>query len=206
MIHPRIEKFVVVPLVLLAGFAQAEVAEVAEVAEMTAAAEAAEAPATVAADPVVETAPSTAPVADELASLRQEVLELNRELFLLEEELLYPANTQVAVFLSMDVGEFFALDAVSLRLDDKEVANYLYTERELEALLRGGVHQLYLGNLRSGEHELVAVFTGQGPSERDYRRATSLTFDKGIGAAFLELQISDREARQQPEFLVRSWD
>ncbi len=153
-----------------------------------------------------EEAPSGAPVAEELASLRQEVLTLNQELFLLEEELLYPANTQVAVFLSMDVGEFFGLDSVSLRLDDREVANYLYTERELDALLRGGVHQLWLGNLRSGEHELVAVFTGQGPSARDYRRATSLVFDKGIGAHFLELQISDRAARQQPEFLVRSWD
>lgn len=147
-----------------------------------------------------------APVADELAALRQEVLELNQELFLLEEELLYPANTQVAVFLSMDVGEFFGLDSVLLRVDDEVVANYLYTERELDALLRGGVHQLYLGNLRSGEHELVAVFTGLGPSERVYRRATALTFDKGIGAHFLELQISDRAARQQPEFLVREWD
>lgn len=149
---------------------------------------------------------TAAPVAAELATLREEVLELNRELFLLEEELLYPANSQVAVFLSMDVGEFFALDSVTLRLDDKEVANYLYTERELDALLRGGVQRLYLGNLRSGEHELVAVFTGKGPSARDYRRATSLEFDKGIGARFLELQISDRAARQQPEFVVRSWD
>lgn len=200
MIHPRIERLVVLPLLLLAGLVQAEVAETNDVAQ------AAEAPAMAGADAVAQAPASTAPVADELASLRQEVLELNRELFLLEEELLYPANTQVAVFLSMDVGEFFGLDSVSLRLDDREVANYLYTERELEALLRGGVHQLYLGNLRSGEHELVAVFTGQGPSERDYRRATSLTFDKGIGAHFLELQISDREARQQPEFLVRSWD
>ena len=151
-------------------------------------------------------AATPAPIAEDLAALREEVLTLNQELFLLEEELLYPANTQVAVFVSMDVGEFFALDSVSLRLDDKEVANYLYTDRELQALLRGGVHQLYLGNLRSGEHELVAVFTGQGPSSRDYRRATSVSFDKGIGAHFLELQISDVQARQQPEFLVRSWD
>lgn len=143
---------------------------------------------------------------EELESLRDQLLQLNRELFLLEEELLFPANTQVAVFLSMDVGEFFALDSVELRIDDRAVSNYLYTEREVDALHRGGVQQLYLGNLRAGDHELVAVFTGKGPNDRDYRRATQLAFVKGIGARFLELRISDSESRQQPEFVVREWE
>ena len=56
-------------------------------------------------------APTSPPVLDEeVQDLKAEVLNLNRELFLLEEELLFPANTQIAVFVSMDVGEFFALD------------------------------------------------------------------------------------------------
>lgn len=138
--------------------------------------------------------------------LRQEILNLNRELFLLEEELLFPANTQVAVFLSVDVGEFFALESVELKLNDRVVTRYLYTPREVQALHRGGVQQLYLGNLRTGSHELVAVFTGKGPHDRDYRRGTSLNFEKGIGAQFVELKISDRVSRQQPEFIVREWD
>lgn len=142
----------------------------------------------------------------ELQALKDQVLDLNRELYLLEEELLFPANTQVAVFLSMDVGEFFALDSVQLRMNDSTVASYLYTDREVTALHRGGVHRLYLGNLRTGEHELVAVFTGQGPHERDYRRATTLRFEKGTGPKFLELQISDRVSKQQPEFIVREWE
>ena len=98
-----------------------------------------------------------------MQALKKEVLDLNRELFVLEEELLFPANTQVAVFVSMDVGEFFALDSVTLKLDNKEVANYLYTEREAQALLKGGVHRVYIGNLKAGEHELIALFTGPGP-------------------------------------------
>lgn len=142
----------------------------------------------------------------DVQTLRKEVLDLNRELFVLEEELLFPANTQVAVFVSMDVGEFFALDSVTLKLDDKEVANYLYTEREAEALLKGGVHRLYLGNLKVGEHELVAFFTGEGPHARDYRRGASLKLDKGVGAKYVELRISDRESRQQPEFIVKEWE
>jgi hypothetical protein len=142
----------------------------------------------------------------EVQSLKSAVLNLNRDLFMLEEELLYPANTQVAVFVSMNVGEFFALDSVQLRLDGKDVTNYLYTEREVASLHRGGVQRLYLGNLKTGDHELVAIFTGRGPHERDYRRGATLNFDKQIGAKFVELQITDQERKQQPEFRIREWE
>lgn len=142
----------------------------------------------------------------EVQTLKKEVLDLNRELFVLEEELLFPANTQVAVFLSMDVGEFFALDSITLKLDNKEVASYLYTPREAEALLKGGVHRVYIGNLKAGEHELIALFTGQGPNARDYRRGATVNLEKGVGAKYIELKISDRAARAQPEFVVKQWE
>jgi len=145
-------------------------------------------------------------VDQDVQALKKQLIDLNRDLFRLEEELLYPASTQVAVFLSVDVGTFFALDSVTLSLDDKEVANYLYTEREVKALHRGGVQKLFLGNLKAGEHEIVATFTGKGPHERDYRRGTTLRFEKTLGAKYLELRISDREASLQPEFVVRQWE
>jgi hypothetical protein len=142
----------------------------------------------------------------DVQALKKEVLDLNRELFVLEEELLFPANTQVAVFVSMDVGEFFALDSVTLKLDNKEVANYLYTEREAQALLKGGVHRVYIGNLKAGEHELIALFTGQGPNVRDYRRGATIRLQKGVGAKYVELKISDRATKAQPEFIVKEWE
>jgi hypothetical protein len=143
---------------------------------------------------------------EDVQDLKKLAVDLNRDLFLLEEELLFPANTQVAVFVSMDVGEFFGLDSVQVELDGKDVTNYLYTEREVDALVRGGVQRLYVGNVRAGEHELVAVFTGRGPHDRDYRRGASLKFQKGIGPKYIELTISDREASMQPEFLVKEWE
>jgi hypothetical protein len=142
----------------------------------------------------------------DVQDLKKQVLDLNRDLFLLEEELLFPANTQVAIFVSMDVGEYFGLDSVELKIDNKDVANYLYTEREVDALLKGGVQRVFLGNLKAGEHELIAVFTGEGPHTRDYRRGASLTFEKGIGPKYIELTISDRESKQQPEFVVKEWE
>jgi hypothetical protein len=142
----------------------------------------------------------------DVQDLKKEVLDLNRDLFLLEEELLFPANSQVAFFISMDVGEYFALDSVNLKIDGKEVANYLYTEREVDALMRGGVHRLHMANLKTGDHELIAIFTGKGPHTRDYRRGATLTFSKGIGAKYMELEITDRVKKQQPEFVIKDWE
>jgi hypothetical protein len=150
--------------------------------------------------------PDTRGLDQDVQGLKKDVVDLNRELFVLEEELLFPANTQVAVFLSMDVGDFFALDNVTLKIDQKEVINYLYTPREVEALLKGGVHRLYLGNLKVGKHELVAFFSGKGPNDRAYKRGATLKFEKGIGAKYLELKINDRQRKQQPEFEIKDWE
>ena len=141
-----------------------------------------------------------------IQGLKEQVLELNRDLFILEEDLLFPANTQFSVFLSMDAGQLFNLDSVQLKIDDKIVANHLYTERELEALRRGGVQRLYVGNLASGEHELIAFFTGQGPSKRDYRRGTTVKIEKSTDPQYVELKISDNATKEQPEFNVKVWE
>lgn len=141
----------------------------------------------------------------EVQSIKQQVLELNRDLFILEEELLFPSNTRLSVYLSLDVGELFALDAVKLSIDGEVVTHYLYTDRQLSALRRGGVQRLYMGNIKTGEHEVVAVFTGKGPKGRDYRRGTQVQIDKTSGGKNLELKIVDSSAIQQPEFTVKEW-
>jgi hypothetical protein len=158
--------------------------------------------------PAVSAGPDTSTRAldEQIQDLKQSVVDLNRDLFVLEEELLFPANTQVAVFLSMDVGEFFALDSVTLKIDNHEVSNYLYTPREVAALVKGGVQRLYVGNLKAGNHELVALFSGKGPNDRDYSRGASTKFEKGVGAKYLELRISDRVRSQQPEFEIKDWE
>jgi len=161
---------------------------------------------TVHADDAAATSPDRFKSLDQEAqTLKRDVMELNRDLLALEEELLFPASTQVAVFVSMDVGALFELDAVEIKLDDKVVANYLYTQREIEALRRGGVQRLYLGNLRTGKHELVAFFTGKGPHDRDYRRGATVEFEKQTDPKYIELQIKDVTRNLQPEFRVKEW-
>jgi hypothetical protein len=164
------------------------------------------------ATPAADAAGAAAPASDfktldqEVQGMKKDVIDLNKDLFVLQEELLFPANTQVAVYVSMDVGTFFALDSVTLKIDNKEVKNYLYTAREAQALLKGGVQEIYLGNLKVGKHELVAFFTGKGPVERDYKRGATITFEKGVGAKYLELKITDRVTKHQPEFKIKDWE
>jgi len=164
------------------------------------------APAAAPAAAPAEAATDTRGLDQEIQGLKKDVVDLNRDLFVLEEELLFPANTQVAVFLSVDIGDFFALDSVQLKIDQKEVINYLYTPREVDALLKGGVQRLYVGNLKVGPHELVAFFNGKGPSDRAYKRGASLRFEKGVGAKYLELKIADRQRKLQPEFEIHDWE
>ena len=170
-------------------------------------------PEPVAAPAASATASATAapPAAEQAAldarvqALKAEVIRLNRDLLVLEEELLFPAGTQVAVFISMDVGRLFELESVQIKLDDKVISQHLYTALEVQALHRGGVQRVFVGNLRAGTHAIDAFFTGRGPHERDYKRGTTLKFEKGTEPRYIELRIKDVLAKLQPEFEVKVW-
>lgn len=140
------------------------------------------------------------PLDDEMEDVKKALLDLKRDLVILEEDLLFPASTQVAVFLSMDVGEFFQLDSVSLKINGKEVTHHLYTDKQIDALYRGGVQRLFIGNAKQGSNRITAFFTGRGPNGRDYRRATTVEFEKSFEPTFVELAIVDTTAKYQPEF------
>lgn len=145
-----------------------------------------------------------AQAAGQVESLKESVLTLNRDLLILEEELLYPASTQVAVYVSMDLGQYFALDAIKLEINNQLVASELYTDKQTKALFRGGVQRLYIGNLKTGEHEISAFFTGRGP-QQDYKRGAKLTITKSQEPVVLELKIVDSTAHMQPEFTIKQW-
>ncbi len=160
-----------------------------------------------AADNAQEHAASTStPVEKEIQSLKAQVLKINRELFMIEEDILYPQSTQFTVFVRLNVGNLFELDSVQLRVDDQIVAHYLYTKRELAALKEGGVQRLYQGNLKSGSHEFTAYFIGKGPHDRDYKRGVTKVIGKELAPLFVELNIVDDAGRQQPDFEVAVWD
>lgn len=148
----------------------------------------------------------TKAVAESVEDLKKQVISLNRDLFILEEDLLFPASTQVAVFLSVDAGEFLKLDSVKLKVDGDVVAAYLYTDRQIQALERGGMQRLYVGNLKTGSHEVTAFVEGIGPDNRAYKQAATLEFEKATGTAALEIRVQDRSSDYQPEVSIVEWE
>jgi len=144
-------------------------------------------------------------LSDDIQHLKTSVVTLNKDIRTLEEDMLFPANTQFTVFVSLDVGTFFSLETVKLKVDGKLVTSHIYTEREVSAMAKAGVQRLFVGNLSQGHHEVTAFFTGTGPHGRPFKRGTTLKVEKDSGVKYVELHIGDSESKQQPVFDVKQW-
>lgn len=153
----------------------------------------------------VETASNTTSVDSRVRQLKLDVLELNRELFELEEELLFPATTQLSIYVSLDAGAFFKLDSVDLKVDEKHLSKHLYTQRQINALKKGGVQKLFTGNIRPGKHHLVATLQGRDVQDRDVQELVTLEFEKSSTAKYLEIRIRDKKQVRAATFDVVEW-
>ena len=129
----------------------------------------------------------------QVQEIKSDVLAIAAELSLLEERLLYPSGTQVAVFVSLAEGEEFRLDSVQIDVDGEPVAHHIYSFQELEALRKGGVQRLYTGNVQAGQHRLDVKVAGQLPGGRDFTGARSLQFTKEVEPKLVGLKLSGSE-------------
>ena len=141
---------------------------------------------------------------EQVQDIKKDVLELSSELAQLEEKLLFPSNTQVSIFVSLVGDENFVLDSMQLKMDDKVVAQHLYTFKEVEALRLGGVQRLYTGNIKTGDHNLVASFIGRAKSGDEYQRSNNITVSKAVGPKFVEIQIQGSSASDQ-KISFKNW-
>ncbi len=140
-----------------------------------------------------------------IQELKRQVIDLNKDLRLMEEKLLFPSSTKYSVFISLSSGQFFTLEGIKLKLDDKFVASNIYSEKQRQALIRGGIQKFYITNLNEGKHSATLFFTGVGPSGRDYKRASTIEFEKGPAGEYLEVAISDDSVTQEPVFSIKQW-
>jgi hypothetical protein len=134
---------------------------------------------------------------EQVQDIKKDVLDLTSELSQLEEKLLFPSNTQVSLFVSLSGNKAFELDSMQIKLDNKIVAQHLYTFKELEALRAGGVQRIYTGNIKTGDHALVASFIGRTKSGTEYQRSENFTVTKAVGPKFVEIQITGDSASDQ---------
>lgn len=144
-------------------------------------------------------------ISNDIQLLKGEVIDLNKDLRLMEEKLLFPSSTKYSIFVSVTSGQFFDLESIKLKIDGRFVATHIYSQKQRDALLRGGIHKLYITNLSEGKHQATAFITGIGPGGRAYKRAAELDFKKGPSSEYLEIAISDDSTAQEPIFNLKEW-
>lgn len=127
---------------------------------------------------------------NEVQEIKSDVLSIAAELGNLEERLLYPSNTQLAVFLAIDPAEKFRLDAVRLEIDGELTTHYIYSFQELEALRKGGVQRLYTANVTTGEHQLDVTMIGKLSNGEDFEHASSFMVGKGVSPKAVGLTLA----------------
>ena len=129
---------------------------------------------------------------EQVQEIKSDVLSIASELNQLEEKLLYPSNTQVAVFVSLVSGETFRLDSVEIQLDGNPVAHHIYTFKELEALQKGGVQRIYIGNIRSGDHDLEVSVIGKSSGGKDLQKTNRFKVNKDVGPKIVEISLASQ--------------
>jgi hypothetical protein len=134
---------------------------------------------------------------EQVQDIKKDVIDLTADLLQIEEKLLFPSNSQFALFISLADPEDLRLDAIQIKLENKVLAYHLYTFRELEALKKGGVQKIYTGNIRTGEHKLVVSYTAKAASGGEMKRSASYTLVKGVGPRFVEIKIGGSDSGEQ---------
>lgn len=128
---------------------------------------------------------------EQVQEIKSDVLSIAADLNGLEERLLYPSNTQVAVFVDVAEGEEFRLDSMRLQLDGNLIAHHIYSFKELEALQKGGVQRIYTGNIPTGEHEIEVSVAGKHANGRDFTQVESFRFSKNVEPKLVGITLSE---------------
>jgi hypothetical protein len=135
---------------------------------------------------------------EQVQEVKSDVLSISQELSRLEEKLLYPSGTQVAVFIALAKGDQMRLDAVRLQIDGQLVAHHIYSAKELDALRKGGVQRLYVGNVASGDHQLEVLVDGKLEGGADFSRTEQFTFRKEVKPKLVELTLAGPRSGNTP--------
>lgn len=126
----------------------------------------------------------------QVQEIKSDVLNIASELNTLEERLLYPSNTQVAVFVSMDGDEDFRLDSVEIEIDGNLATHHIYSFKELDALRQGGVQRIYTGNVETGSHQVDVTMMGKLKNGNDFTETSSFQFVKDVKPKALGIELA----------------
>ncbi len=148
---------------------------------------------------------SKSDVSDQAAVIKQSVLELNRQLYQLETDLLNPATTRAAIYVSLAGGEFFELHSVLITVDEQNPIQYLYTKRQLAALRQGAIHPLATLNLGPGQHAVKVIAKGKNFQGLAAELTVEKQIEKNQQPLYLELTLADNKETKTAALTVSQW-
>ena len=125
----------------------------------------------------------------QVQEIKSDVLGIASELSNLEERLLYPSSTQVAVFVAIEDDDF-RLDAVKIEIDGELATHHIYSFKELEALQKGGVQRIYTGNVPTGDHQLSVTMIGKLKNGSEFDKTDQFSFAKGVEPKALGITLA----------------
>ncbi len=141
---------------------------------------------------------------EQVQEVKSDVLNIAAELNQLEEKLLYPSDTHLAVFVSLAHGDTLRLDAVQVQIDGRPATHYIYSFKELDALRRGGVQRIYSGNIATGAHEIEVSVSGKLANGKDYTQTGRFPFTKQIEPKLIGVTLAGPDA-PQPGIHLGDW-
>jgi len=141
---------------------------------------------------------------EQVQEIKSDVLAIAAELHNLEEKLLYPSNSQVAVFVELEEDDALGLDSVQISIDGELVAHHIYSFKELQALQKGGVQRIYTGNVRTGKHELDVSIAAKTAGGKDISQRQSFSFEKEVDPKLVGITLAS-QVTGDTKITVGSW-
>lgn len=132
--------------------------------------------------------------------IKLDTLQVVKDAKQLIEDVGFPEVSRLKVYISHGAGKYFGLKKVTLVIDSVDKAEFNYTDKQQQALLRGGSNRVYLGSVSEGIHELVVVFEGADRKNNIIKKAETWLFDKKPGEYIVVLNVADDEKALKPQF------
>ena len=139
---------------------------------------------------------------EQVQEIKTDTLSIAAQMRVLEERLLYPSSTQVAVFVSLDNAAKYNPGSIEIQLDGKPVAQHTYNPKEVEALQKGGLQRIYAANIKSGDHDLQVRLTGRTARGSFFDRKENFKFSKDVGPKMEEIRLINSDDQT---ITLREW-
>ncbi|WP_296983602.1 MULTISPECIES: hypothetical protein [unclassified Thalassolituus] len=146
-----------------------------------------------------------AAMAADISDVKRSVLELNKDLYELEESLLSPSVMRAELYFSLNNGHYFDPLSVEVTAEGMKTVQHIYTERQIDALKMGAVQPLAEVNLGPGKHTVKAVVRGKDAAGQPRELIVEREVEKKDKPLLLEIVVADDSSLQSARASLRFW-